>query len=290
MNCDERELPLPAHPRPSTPLFAWILAHGIILLQDGVDAIVVDGDAISSPEHVRDCGGSLSVLVIEVEYPFDEIRWILGIWLPSGCVERWDLVGVAVFLGELLDATTADVVPVGDVSGVKLVIDHKPTDPGDIILFQLHLFWTSEGVIVSTKSFPDSTNELQNSVLTFSALANAIIEEISAELILQELIAPEKSTLEIRDFLHGKDIQQWQRENLLYTADVIDGDLKEKMKELRSKRNKLVHSTHGRYREVKDREEFEEFMDDVLFSVRELRSYSDPIEERDGPTYVEDQL
>jgi len=95
--------------------------------------------------------------VIHLEYPLDEIRWILGIWLPSRCFQCGNFVGFSVFFSELLDATPTDVVSVGDVRGVKLVVDHQPRDACDIILVQLHLPRTIEGVIASTKSFPDST-------------------------------------------------------------------------------------------------------------------------------------
>jgi hypothetical protein len=42
MDRHERELSLPAHPRPLAALFLRVLGHAIVLLEDLVDAVVVD--------------------------------------------------------------------------------------------------------------------------------------------------------------------------------------------------------------------------------------------------------
>jgi len=70
---------------------------------------------------------------------------------------RREFAGFSILLGELLDPTPADVGPISDVLRVEAVIDNEPTDPVHIILVQLHLVTTLQGLIVPTKSFPDCT-------------------------------------------------------------------------------------------------------------------------------------
>ena len=72
-------------------------------------------------------------------------------------LDRRQIAGVTVFLRELLDATPADVVPIGDIAGIEIVVNCEPTDSVNIILFQLHRMTMLEGVIIPTKSFPDWT-------------------------------------------------------------------------------------------------------------------------------------
>lgn len=117
-------------------------------------AIVVDRDAVSLSEHMCDRSGSLFVEIMKIEYLLDDVGWMLGIWPPPWCLDGGNHFGFSVFLGELLDVTTTDVVSLGDIFCVEVVIDNESTDVGDIILFQLHLPTTIEGAIASTKSFP----------------------------------------------------------------------------------------------------------------------------------------
>lgn len=121
MDGDERKPRLPAYPRPSATLFAWILRHGLVHLKNGVDAVVVDRDVVTHPEHVRDRNGALLVELGEFKDPLYEIGGIIGVRLPSGCLDGRNLIDVTVFLGELLDAIAVDIVPVGDVPGVEAV-------------------------------------------------------------------------------------------------------------------------------------------------------------------------
>ena len=75
-------------------------------------------------------------------------------------LDRRDLVGPAVVLGQLLEGTPTDVVPVCDVLRDEFGIDNQSTDPGDIVGIELYLIPTLKGMKMSTKSFPDSTPTL----------------------------------------------------------------------------------------------------------------------------------
>ena len=95
--------------------------------------------------------------LVQFKVALDEVGRIPCVGIASGRLDRRDLAGLTVFLGELLDATQTDVVPVCDVLRVELVIDNQSTDPGDIVAIELHLVSTLKGAIMPTKSFPDST-------------------------------------------------------------------------------------------------------------------------------------
>ena len=158
---DKRVVPFEADPGALSALLGWVLGHLLGPLEDGVDAVVVDRDAVPLTEDMGDCFGSLLVTLLEFEYPADEVSRVLGVGFPSWRLDPRKLACFAVFLGELLDATPPNVVPISDVLRVEVVINNEPTDPVHIILLQLHLVTTLEGLIVPTKSFPDCTGRAE---------------------------------------------------------------------------------------------------------------------------------
>jgi hypothetical protein len=74
--------------------------------------------------------------------------------LPDAFRLRVVLVGAR---ASSLDAMSADVGPIGDITCVEIVIKCRPTDSVNIILLQLNRMKMREGTIVPTKSFPDCT-------------------------------------------------------------------------------------------------------------------------------------
>lgn len=67
------------------------------------------------------------------------------------------IVGLSVFLGELLDPAAADFELLGNQRGIHVVINNSLTDSGDIRLVKLHLARSIVGDIMPTKSLADTT-------------------------------------------------------------------------------------------------------------------------------------
>lgn len=86
--------------------------------------------------------------------------WRSGGWsvigISAGRLQLRDLAAVTVVLGELLDPTTTDVELVGLQPRVHIVVNDAMTDSFDIILLQLHTVRLVKGLIIPTKSFPDT--------------------------------------------------------------------------------------------------------------------------------------
>jgi len=134
-----------------------MLGHGIELLEDGVNAVVVDPDAVLLAEDVRDPFGALLVELVQLEDTLDEVGRILGVWISARRLERRNRVGVTVLFGELLDPSTADLELLRDQGGIHTVINNTLTDPDDIILIKLHFTWWLVRQIMPTKSLAYTT-------------------------------------------------------------------------------------------------------------------------------------
>ena len=119
-------------------------------------AVVVNREVVSNPQDVRDCRRPELLPLVELQNPVDHVLGIRPIRFPAWRIQCRNSSGFSVCLGQLLDASTADVELIGNELGIHLVINDSFTDPVDIILLQLHLIDTKKRVIVLTKSFPDS--------------------------------------------------------------------------------------------------------------------------------------
>lgn len=175
---NERILAFPADPRPLSALFVRVLRHVIVLLEDGMDAVIVNRKVVSNAKDVGDCCCTEFEAIVQLQNPVDEVVGIRPIRLPTWRIQRRDLAGFSVRLGQLLDASSADVELLGNELGVEVIINNSFTDPVNIILVQLHLIDTNKWVIVLTKSFPDST------VGFFMILIKKLIEKAVANELL----------------------------------------------------------------------------------------------------------
>jgi len=147
------------HPRPPATLFAWIVGHLFGLLENGVNTVSGDANVVTDPENVADRDRTSAAALVQVEDALGEIVRILRVRLSSRCFHLRDLTRVAVLLGELLDASTADLELISDELRVGVVIDNTFTDPVDIVLIKLHLARSIVGEIMPTKSFAYTTCE-----------------------------------------------------------------------------------------------------------------------------------
>ena len=82
---------------------------------------------------------------------------MVGVGISAGRLQLRDLADVTVGFGELLDPATTDVELLSHQLCIQVVVDDTATDSFDIILLQLHLVRSVKGLIIPTKSFPDTT-------------------------------------------------------------------------------------------------------------------------------------
>jgi hypothetical protein len=150
-------LALPTDPRATSALLAWILGHVVVLLEDLVDNVVVDGEVVADAQNVRDRDSTHSECLVNREDAVVKTGGILGVRLASRRFEFRNFIGFTVGLSELLDPAATDFELVGHELYIQFVVNNTLTDAGDIILVQLHLLGTIERWIVLTKSFPDTT-------------------------------------------------------------------------------------------------------------------------------------
>jgi hypothetical protein len=150
-------LPIEADPRPLAALFLRVLGHAVGLHEDGVDPIIGYADVVSRPEDVGDGRRASVESAMEREDTLLEIGWILGVWISARSIQLWNLVGLTVLRGKLLDSSPADVELFGDDRRVDIVIDNTLTDPVDIVLIQPHFTCRSTREVIPTKSFADTT-------------------------------------------------------------------------------------------------------------------------------------
>lgn len=97
---------------------------------------------------------------------------------------------------------------------------------------------------------PSQPSDFSKDVLPLLTLASAVIEEKSAELLIENLIEGkyqgEFAQREIENWSQGK------REDALYQLDLIDTEFKEKLTAVRKTRNNLVHDPdkHHSFEEI----------------------------------------
>lgn len=84
-------------------------------------------------------------------------------------------------------------------------------------------------------------------ILKYFSIVSAVIEHRSTMLLMEKLIAePFREDTEIKKFV-AEFLSQHKKEDLLYNCDVIDGDLKRDLIDIRTKRNNFVHNPHERH-------------------------------------------
>lgn len=76
----------------------------------------------------------LVVFLGESQNAFLEIGRVRRIGLPTTLLEGWKLSSLAVILGELMDATAANIKLLGNERCVHFVIDDSCTNAGDIVM------------------------------------------------------------------------------------------------------------------------------------------------------------
>ena len=158
MDGDTGVLPLEADPRPPSALFVGILRHVFVLLEDRMDVVGGDAEAVSDAKDVADGFCARSEVLVQVENALFEIVRMIRVRLSTRCVKLRDLAAVPVLFGELMDSSPTDVELLGNVPGVHVVINNTLTDPGDIVLVKLHFAGTVGGEIMATKSLAYSTD------------------------------------------------------------------------------------------------------------------------------------
>ena len=130
------------------------------LLQNSVNAVVVDRYVVSDSEDMGDCHCARAEALARFRNALFKIGGILPIRLGSRCLQLWNLAAIAVLFDELLDPSPTDLELLGDQPGVHVMINNPLTYPGDILLVKLHFRWSIVGEIMPTKSLADTTGEL----------------------------------------------------------------------------------------------------------------------------------
>lgn len=110
-----------------------------------MDAVRVNRNIFPYTMNVRDSGRSKFVGSIQFENPILEIGWILGISLPPGSIESWNLVGFSVFLRQMLNSVRINLELACGALSVHVLIHNRLHCMVDINLFQLHLPWSLRG-------------------------------------------------------------------------------------------------------------------------------------------------
>jgi len=113
-----RVLPLKPYPRAPSSLPIRVLAHVFYLLQNSVNAVVVDRYVVSGSEDMGDCHCARAEALAQFQNALFKIGGILPIQLASRCLQLWNLAAIAVFLDELLDASPTDLELLGDQPGI----------------------------------------------------------------------------------------------------------------------------------------------------------------------------
>ena len=142
-------------------LLVRIVGHVVVFLQNGVDTIVCDREAVPNAQYVGDGHCARAEALAQFEHAVFEVFEILRIGGATGNLRLWDVTAVAVLFGESLDATAANLEPVSDQPGVEIVINNPLIDPDDIVLIKFHFIWLLVGEITPTKPLADTTTKEQ---------------------------------------------------------------------------------------------------------------------------------
>jgi len=81
----------------------------VVLLEDSVDAVRSDADAISGSENVAESFCTSAEALAQLKDAVFEIVWILCVGSSTMRLQLWNLAGVSVVLGELLDSSATDL-------------------------------------------------------------------------------------------------------------------------------------------------------------------------------------
>lgn len=130
--------------------------------------------------------------------------------------------------------------------------------------------YMSEDDIHFTPEVP-ITKEDGGKLLEFFAIVSGVIEQRSAILLLETLVAePYRDNEDVEHFI-SQNLNQHTREDLLHMCNIIDGDTKRDLIDVRTKRNNLVHDPHERYYIDPDK------MVDVIETAHDCAVYLDSI-------------
>jgi hypothetical protein len=105
-------------------------------------------------------------------------------------------------------------------------------------------------------------------IVEYFTIASAIIEQRSADLLYMTLVEDSRESKSARSFFQS-NLQQWQREELLYRCGVIDEELKSNLKRARDTRNTLVHDLRERLYIEEDGDTVDD-IDRALTAVEDL--------------------
>lgn len=128
-------VPFKANPRPLTPLLPGIFNHLFELFQNSGDSVRVDGDVVPYSKSMCDSLFTEVYRALEFQNLVFEISWILGICLPPGSIEGWNLTGLSIFLRQLLDVSSTNFELIVNGLGVQIMVNNSLTCPDNIIFF-----------------------------------------------------------------------------------------------------------------------------------------------------------
>lgn len=82
---------------------------------------------------------------------------------------------------------------------------------------------------------------IRSELTTYYSQAGVLIENLTSDLILEEVVADERISNRVKDDVENKS--QWEREWLLFVTGVLDSGEKETIRAAYRRRNSLVHDS-----------------------------------------------
>lgn len=159
---DQRIVTFEEDPRPLPSVLVGIHSHGCMLLEDVVDTIVTDDNAVSRPKHVGDGNVANVKMLIEIKHTVFEIVRVIGKAGSTRRLQLGHLIGFSVWLDELLNTSLADLQLLCDNLGRDVMGNNSLTYRVDVRLLKLHFARLISGQIMSTKSLANTARDLPN--------------------------------------------------------------------------------------------------------------------------------
>lgn len=138
----QRMVTLETNPQPAASLLVPVSGHVFGLLEDLVDEVVVDGEAVTDAQDMRDRDGTQPEFGVKRENSLFEVRRILRVGIPVWHLHLRNLTAFAIVLGELLHSPSADLELISNELCVQVMVYDSPADSFNILLVQLHLVST----------------------------------------------------------------------------------------------------------------------------------------------------
>jgi len=85
--------------------------------------------------------------------------------------------------------------------------------------------------------------ETGNRLVQYFVIGSSIIEYFSSEILYMKLVGEDRQSKSTYSFFR-ENLQQWEREELLFCCGIVDSGLKGDLNRARDARNELVHSLH----------------------------------------------